>query len=202
MLMQKTCGTHERAGTAHQPVTLRDVVRRLVVERGHLGVTNALLRHEARCLGGMASSALAAMTRAGEIHAAKVPGELTHWFASAELAARWRSRSRPALQTPTQPSQLPRQRMAGAPRMPQPTDAQNVTLVRRNAHPVVRIAAAPDTTDMPAQHSATVPVQILASATHDDRYQCAPGARPYGAGFAAAGVGRDVVTGRAWGQQA
>lgn len=201
MLMQKTCGTHERAGTAHQPVTLRDVVRRLVVERGHLGVTNALLRHEARCLGGMASSALAAMTRTGEIHAAKVPGEITHWFASAELAARWRSRPRSTLQTPTQPSQQPRQRMAGAPRMQQPTDAQNVSVVRRG-QPVVRIAPAPDTTDMPAQRSATVPVQILPSATHDDRYQCAPGARPYGAGFAAAGVGRDVVTGRAWGQQA
>lgn len=201
MLMQKTCGVHERAGTAHPPVTLRDVVRRLVVERGHLGVTNPLVRHEARCLGGMASSALAAMTRTGEIHAAKVPGEITHWFASAELAARWRSRPRSTLQTPTQPSQQPRQRMAGAPRMQQPTDAQNVSVVRRG-QPVVRIAPAPDTTDMPAQRSATVPVQILASATHDDRYQCAPGARPYGAGFAAAGVGRDVTTGQAWGQRA
>lgn len=34
--------------------------------------------------------------------------------------------------------------------------------------------------------------------THDPRYQCAPGEQPHGAGFAAAGVGRDITTGRAW----
>lgn len=34
--------------------------------------------------------------------------------------------------------------------------------------------------------------------THDARIQCAPGERPYGAGFAAAGPGRNIETGRAW----
>lgn len=34
--------------------------------------------------------------------------------------------------------------------------------------------------------------------TRDPRYQCAPGEQPYGAGFAAVGIGRDVTTGRAW----
>lgn len=38
--------------------------------------------------------------------------------------------------------------------------------------------------------------------THDPRFQCAPGEQPFGAGFAAAGVGRDVETGWAWGQAA
>lgn len=44
--------------------------------------------------------------------------------------------------------------------------------------------------------------QVLAGYTHDDRVQCAPGARPYGAGFAAAGAGIDMTTGRPWGQPA
>jgi hypothetical protein len=199
MLIQKTCGVRQRAGNDCPAVTLRDVVRRLVVERGHLGVTNPLVRHEARCLGSIASSALAALTRMGEIHAAKVPGELTHWFASAELAARWRSRPRPALHTPTQPSQQPRQRMAGAPPMQQPTDAQNLSMVRRQ-QPGVTIWPGPDTTDTPANRPAHVPVQRGPGELYDPRYQCAPGARPFGAGFAAAGVGRDVVTGAAWAQ--
>ena len=34
--------------------------------------------------------------------------------------------------------------------------------------------------------------------THDPRYQCAPGEQPFGAGFAAAGPGRDITTGDAW----
>lgn len=34
--------------------------------------------------------------------------------------------------------------------------------------------------------------------THDPRVQCAPGEQPFGAGFAACGIGRDVETGRAW----
>lgn len=34
--------------------------------------------------------------------------------------------------------------------------------------------------------------------SHDPRYQCAPGEQPYGAGFAAVGIGRSVLTGKAW----
>lgn len=34
---------------------------------------------------------------------------------------------------------------------------------------------------------------------YDVRYQVAPGAKHYGAGFAAVGLGRDVTTGRGWG---
>lgn len=34
--------------------------------------------------------------------------------------------------------------------------------------------------------------------THDPRYQLAPGEQPFGAGFAAVGIGRNVDTGRQW----
>lgn len=190
MLIQKTCGVQQRAGNDRRAVTLRDVVRRLVIERGHLGVTNELVRHEARCLGPMASSALAAMTRTGEIWAAKVPGSLTHWFASAELAARWRGRP---LAGPAAP--------AGAPRMQEPTDAQNAPQVRRQ-QPVVRIAHRADTTDAPTTVPPGVVLQRVHAPRHDPRYQCAPGERPHGAGFAAAGIGRDVTTGQPWAQRA
>lgn len=37
------------------------------------------------------------------------------------------------------------------------------------------------------------------AAGYDPRYQCAPGEQPSGAGFAAAGIGRDITTGQGWG---
>jgi NAD(P)-dependent dehydrogenase (short-subunit alcohol dehydrogenase family) len=43
------------------------------------------------------------------------------------------------------------------------------------------------------------PVQVCPSPSYDARYQLPPGAQVYGAGFAAAGIGRDVTTGKAWG---
>ena len=45
-----------------------------------------------------------------------------------------------------------------------------------------------------------VKVQVCASPTHDCRVQCAPGERPFGAGFAAVGIGHDLQTGKGWDQ--
>ena len=45
-----------------------------------------------------------------------------------------------------------------------------------------------------------VKVQVCASPTHDCRVQCAPGEQPFGAGFAAVGIGHDLQTGNVWGQ--
>ena len=40
---------------------------------------------------------------------------------------------------------------------------------------------------------------VCPSHPFDARFQVDPASRPFGAGFAAAGVGRDVLTGKAWG---
>ena len=41
-------------------------------------------------------------------------------------------------------------------------------------------------------------VTIYRPVTHDPRYQVDPASRPFGAGFAAVGIGRDVQTGCVW----
>ena len=42
-------------------------------------------------------------------------------------------------------------------------------------------------------------ITVAPPVRYDARYQVDPGAKHYGAGFAAAGLGRDVTTGRSWG---
>lgn len=39
---------------------------------------------------------------------------------------------------------------------------------------------------------------VCPSLGYDPRYQLPPGIRTFGAGFAAAGIGRDIDTGREW----
>lgn len=194
MLRQHTAGVPDPKGTRSTDGSVRDAVRRLVVERGHLGITNELLRHEAKCHMNIAASALSYMTRKGEVHRAEIAGLPLHWFASAELAQRWRATTKP----PQQPTPRFRQRMVKMDRVREPTEAQNVAMV--NKHPVVHIARRADTADTPANTPSHVQVQRVPAPTHDVRYQCAPGERPAGAGFAAAGIGRDITTGRAWRQ--
>lgn len=45
-----------------------------------------------------------------------------------------------------------------------------------------------------------VQVEVGPAFTHDHRVQCAPNEQPFGAGFAAAGPGIDITTGRGWGR--
>jgi hypothetical protein len=183
MRIPKTAGTPvpKRAKAAQCAITA--AVRRLVVERGHLGVTNKLLQHEALTCSNRAGTVLAKLTHTGEIHGAQVVGVPKHWFASAELAQRWLAI------TPPQPKATP-------------TPRQQIVPLHRHRSPMVTLGKRASNVDTPANVPAGLKVQRGPSQTHDARYQCAPGEQPYGAGFAAAGVGRDVTTGTAWGQQA
>lgn len=198
MLRQHTAGVAAPKNHRAAACSTSAAVRQLVVERGHQGITNELVRHQDRCDMNRAASVLSAMTRRGEIHRAKVPGLPLHWFASAELAQRWKTATKPP--EPATPKH--RQRMVKMDRLREPTDAQNVAMVAPKAPPVVRIARRADNTDAPMIVPPGLEVQRVDSPRHDKRYQCAPDERPMGAGFAAAGIGRDITTGQAWGQRA
>lgn len=184
MLRQHTAGRPMPTRTRAAVCATTAAVRRLVIERGHLGITNQLLQHEARTDSNRAGTVLAKMTRVGEIHGAQVVGLPKHWFASAELAQRWLST------TPPKPK-------------PEPTRRQRL-LTRTSTQPgaPVTLARRLDTRDAPVITPPGVQVQRVAAPTHDARYQCGPDERPAGAGFAAAGIGRDITTGQAWGQRA
>ena len=194
MLIQHIAGTPEPKRTRAASCPTTAAIRRLVVERGHLGITNKLVQHEALTCCNRAGTVLGKMTRTGEIHGASVPGLFRHWFASAELARRWLDATPPHIK----PVPAPRQRIL---RRQRPTAVQNLSVTRQHDAPVV-LGRQADRRDMPAIVPAGVRVQRLTAPTHDARYQCAPGEQPYGAGFAAVGVGRDVDTGRTWGDRA
>jgi hypothetical protein len=194
MLRQHTADTPEpkrNTRARHCPTTA--AIRRLVVERGHLGITNKLVQHEALTCCNRAGTVLSKLTRSGEIHSASVPGLFRHWFASAELARRWLDATPPQIKAVP----APRQRIL---RRQPPTAAQNLDLRQHDA-PVV-LGCQADRSAMPMDIPTGVRVQRGPSQTHDARYQCAPGERPFGAGFAAAGIGRDVTTGQQWERRA
>ncbi len=161
---------------------IRTAAQRLVVERGHLGITNVLLQSASQRTCTHVGTVLSKMTHNGALVPAKVPGHAVHWFANTELAQRW---------------------IASTPPVPKadPTQRQHPP-VWRSVHAPVTLAPSADTRDTPVTHPAHVRVQRGPGELYDPRYQCAPGERPYGAGFAAAGIGRDVTTGQQWGQQA
>ena len=160
---------------------IKTAARQLAIERGRLGITNALVRALVPGRGTVAvGTVLAKLTRAGELTAAKVPGYLVHWFANPELAWRWEASIPPA------PAPTPK------PRPPAPP-------ARTRSAPV-HVPRPASQVDQPAVTPAGLVPQRAAAPTHDTRYQCAPGEQPYGAGFAAVGIGRDVDTGRTWGQ--
>lgn len=60
------------------------------------------------------------------------------------------------------------------------------------------IAAAAENACMEVSIEGGIRVTRYLGASCDLRYQVPPGSKPFGAGFAAVGLGRDVTTGRAW----
>jgi hypothetical protein len=163
--------------------------RRMVVERGSLGVTNAMLQADCAADSTRVGSVLWRLTSVGELVGALVPGAAKRWFASQELAQRWLATAAPRPKAPPTPRQRIRRR--------EPTAAQTLTVVRQRGASVT-IGKRPCRSDEPAIVPAGLQVQRAAAMTHDSRYQCAPGERPAGAGFAAVGIGRDSTTGMAW----
>ena len=71
----------------------------------------------------------------------------------------------------------------------------------RGVPPGVTIGAV-KRSDADATNPNSVVVQVIPSPTYDSRFQCAPGQTVYGCGFSVVGIGRDVDTGRGWGQEA
>lgn len=185
MLRQHTAGVAAPKRTRNRVCPIATAIRRLVIERGHLGITNTMLQHETRSDSNHVGTVLAKMTNAGEIHGARLEGLPKHWFANAELAMRWLTAN------PPQPKPAP---------TPRPRELQRTAPAHRH-RPANRTASARHA-DVPVTVPGHVQVQRVAAPTHDIRYQCAPGERPAGAGFAAAGIGRDITTGQAWGQPA
>lgn len=165
-----------RVRAAVCPITM--AARRLAVERGHLGITNNLLQKESSRSSAAVGTVLAKMASRGDLAVGKVVGHYTHWFANDELARRWEGSTTP----------VPKR---------QPTPHQRPLRQRDRPAPVI-LAPAPDRRDQPAITPAGLQVKRSNAPTHDPRYQCGPDERPNGAGFAAAGIGRDVVTGRTW----
>ena len=181
-----------RTRAAVCPITT--AAMQMVVERGHLGITNNMLQQATGRCSNTVGTVLAKLTHRGRLAVGRLATHPHHWFANQELAQRWMSTTPPLVK----PIPAPRQRILH--RQPR-TAAQNPRLTRQHGAPVV-LGRAPDTTDDHVVVPAGLAIQRLATPTHDARYQCAPGERPHGAGFAAAGIGRDVTTGQQWGQQA
>jgi hypothetical protein len=70
---------------------------------------------------------------------------------------------------------------------------------------VVPLPGVPPTVHIPLAQPASEPVippglevRRCPAPTFDPRYQIDPASRPFGAGFSACGIGRDVTTGKAW----
>jgi len=110
-------------------------------------------------------------------------GDVKRWFISAELADAWASL--PAVRKPTR--QLPMRQRVALPAQPAQVllDAAPVAVPR----PV-----------MTASGACYVPGMALSrSELQAGRVTARPPGEPFGAGFTAAGIGRDAMTGRAWG---
>lgn len=139
--------------------------------------------------------------RNGHLFRAERKGYPLHWFDTAERAAAW------AAMAPLHKPEL----------VAIPTGrAHTVMAKKKGPAALTKYAAQPTKPGVPAPVNipetpqvagqATTPASVVVakglSAGFDPRFQCGPGEKPFGAGFAAAGVGRSVTTGQGWGASA
>lgn len=139
------------------------------------GVDASEVAQTGLCDGKTASTRLGALVRAGYLHRGKVLGVSARYFAAEAAAQAWEQRAREV-------------RHASACRPLSPPSGKPTRVPHRPATPPA----------LPAVERDGVRVTRGPAWTHDPRYQVAPGDRPFGAGFAAVGVGRNVETGKAW----
>ena len=136
--------------------------------------------------------------RNGHLFRAERKGYPLHWFDTAERAAAWAAM--PPLHKPALVA-IP----TGCAHTVMAKKKGPAALTSYAAHPTKPATPAPVTiADAPlVSGEVTVPASVVVakglSAGYDPRIQCAPGERPYGAGFAAVGIGRSVTTGQGWG---
>ena len=151
----------------------------------------------------------AALHHQCRLHPAKVAGRKIQYFASSQTALEYSLTARssdsnlmPRCDTPG-PSPAPKLHAIGArvksvaqqPGRGQPP----LRLPGSEPNNVGTVIAEPRGRQLvgDADYSRAVHT-IYRPVTHDPRYQVDPESNPFGAGFAAVGIGRDVQTGRVW----
>jgi hypothetical protein len=168
---------------------------------GPEGLTNAALAQRLDIAQTNIPGRISQAQRNGHLFRAARKGYPLHWFDTAERAAAWAAMPalhKPALQSlPTDPARTILAKKQGP-----------AALTKYAAHPTKPGVPAPvHIPDAPqVSGEVTVPATVVVSrglsAGYDPRRQCAPGEQPYGAGFAAVGIGRSVTTGQGWGASA
>jgi len=153
------------------------------------GVTSAELQKALSVTADFACSMMARQVRAGKLFRAQRAGFKLRWFDTAARAAAWELQ--PAVGTNHLTTEAPKLVAIGKP-MKSRANKPGAGIAPPQQPREKRVVEAVEVDYSRAK------VTRCPSVDHDPRYQLPPGAHPYGAGFAAVGVGRDVGTGRAW----
>lgn len=161
------------------------------------GATNANFATAAGVTPQVAATKLKRFVIKAMLWPAKVPPEPTHWFLTAERAAAWQARQASAAAgQPAISRKVPARKFAKyAPAMPKSLAAGG------QPAPVTGVTTFAVLKGEPSNPNNVQPIYGR-HYTHDIRIQCAPGERPFGAGFAAVRPGVNPMTGQAWEQRA
>jgi hypothetical protein len=155
---------------------------------GPQGATNAQVAQAFDWAAEEAGSRLSTQVRRGKLIRVRVMGHKVRYFSNPDHAEAFGVATVPL---EPKPKRVPKRRAEKVAEMLEPAGHWPMHLpgtpkaVQVPDGPVVVITAAVKRTEGPRW-------------THDPRYQVGPGERPFGAGFAAVGIGRNVENGKAW----